>query len=121
MTTTLGRLIHTPLGDVEGYQAYLQSAWWQLIRRAAIRLADHKCQDCGFNFKLGDRRRWIEIHHLTYERLGGELPDDVTVLCNLCHATRGGFAPEPRGSRYPQPVTAGQALDSLFGRPGNHR
>ncbi|MGH2369964.1 MAG: hypothetical protein ACRDI2_17430 [Chloroflexota bacterium] len=26
-----------------------------------------------------------EVHHLTYERLGDELPEDLAALCAPCH------------------------------------
>lgn len=27
----------------------------------------------------------LTMHHRTYERLGAELPDDLTCLCGVCH------------------------------------
>jgi hypothetical protein len=27
----------------------------------------------------------LEVHHRTYTRLGFEIPEDITVLCDDCH------------------------------------
>jgi hypothetical protein len=35
----------------------------------------------------------LEVHHLTYERLGWEQPDDLLVLCERCHAVLHGRQP----------------------------
>jgi hypothetical protein len=28
---------------------------------------------------------WLEVHHLTYDRLGSEIDDDLVALCCYCH------------------------------------
>lgn len=56
------------------YLAYMQSDKWRLTRMEALGLAGGKCARCGTTEQL-------EVHHLTYERLGQELPADLTVLC----------------------------------------
>lgn len=28
----------------------------------------------------------LEVHHLTYEHFGDELPEEIVVLCEKCHA-----------------------------------
>lgn len=60
------------------YLAYLQSDQWALQRAAALARASYRCKSCGTPVDL-------EVHHLTYERLGEELPQDLTVLCATCH------------------------------------
>jgi hypothetical protein len=46
-----------------------------------LRSADYRCERCG---SPGDARS-LEVHHLTYERLGRELPEDLMVVCWPCH------------------------------------
>lgn len=60
------------------YIAYLKSDHWRQIAAAAKSLAGHRCRVCNG----GDR---LQVHHRSYERLGNELPGDVTVLCDTCH------------------------------------
>lgn len=60
------------------YAEYLQSAAWAAKRVEALERAAYRCQLCN-----SDRR--LAVHHRTYERLGDELPADLTVLCNGCH------------------------------------
>jgi DNA-binding MarR family transcriptional regulator len=62
----------------EEYALYLRSDHWRETRKAALKRAGHKCQLCTSN-------RGLQVHHRTYERLGQELPQDLTVLCATCH------------------------------------
>lgn len=60
------------------YKKYLASEKWRLrVRRAALLDAGGKCERCG--------RRAEHVHHLTYERLGAERPEDTQALCARCH------------------------------------
>lgn len=60
------------------YLTYLRSATWRSKRIAALERAGQRCQVCNSPDKL-------QVHHRTYERLGNELPEDLTVLCDDCH------------------------------------
>jgi len=60
------------------YPDYLLSQEWHDRREAALSAADHRCQVCNSPDNL-------EVHHSTYERIGHELPGDLTVLCATCH------------------------------------
>jgi hypothetical protein len=62
----------------KGYQRYLASPGWQATRQEALMRAGRRCRHCGAPDAL-------EVHHLTYERLGNERPDDLAVLCRDCH------------------------------------
>ena len=45
-------------------------------------MADNRCETCG----IEDSRAYpLEVHHLSYDRLGGELPADLKVVCRPCH------------------------------------
>ncbi len=76
------------------YERYLRSDWWLHRRREALFRAGQKCERCGWIEPPRSRLR-LEVHHLTYVRLGREWPDDLVVLCPDCHATAHGLPPEP--------------------------
>ncbi len=60
------------------YEDYLRSEAWKRRREYMLRRAGYRCRLCN----RGER---LEVHHRTYERLGAEDPDDLTVLCHDCH------------------------------------
>lgn len=60
------------------YEQYLQTALWRMRRNRALRLSEYHCQRCG-------APRQLQVHHLTYERLGDELDEDLEVVCRGCH------------------------------------
>jgi phage terminase large subunit GpA-like protein len=59
------------------YNTYIHSNAWRVFRLAALR-RQPCCQACG-------RRDRLNVHHVTYENLGHESPEDVLVLCHSCH------------------------------------
>src|SRR6185369_486505 len=60
------------------YAEYLKSPHWALIKFNVFAARGMKCELCG---SLKD----IDIHHKTYGRIGREKPEDLMVLCRLCH------------------------------------
>lgn len=60
------------------YTAYLRSQPWRLLRSAVIRRAKGVCERCG---------KWpiVNIHHVTYERVGQERLEDLLGVCSQCH------------------------------------
>ena len=64
---------------------------WRALRLRALEREGFRCAVC----RRGDRL--LEVHHLTYERLGAELLEDVVALCQRCHATEHAWA--RRGKR----------------------
>src|SRR5215831_15426488 len=68
------------------YQRYLRSEEWEAKRIIALRRAGDRCQDCGYKLE-------VQVHHLTYDRLGHERPEDLMVLCQPCHAQLHGRSP----------------------------
>lgn len=66
------------------YEDYLQTDHWYELRRKALKRANYKCQKCYHQDHL-------QIHHLTYERRGLELPEDLIVLCSKCHKKNHGI------------------------------
>lgn len=57
---------------------YMASREWRLIRNEVIERAGDNCQRCHL-------ATIDNVHHLTYERLGCELPNDLLGLCRECH------------------------------------
>lgn len=43
-----------------------------------MKAAEFRCVRCGV-------KRQLEVHHLTYDRLGAELDTDLEVVCSGCH------------------------------------
>lgn len=60
------------------YELYLQTREWKAKRNRKLIQAGNRCQLCGSSHRL-------EVHHLTYERRGYELLEDLVVLCRDCH------------------------------------
>jgi 5-methylcytosine-specific restriction endonuclease McrA len=61
------------------YLEFLDTPEWWTTRKAALERADYACEECGA------RGVSLEVHHLTYQRLGVESPDDLEVRCRRCH------------------------------------
>jgi len=57
---------------------YLRSPHWRARRSQAIGRAGGRCERCGAGGRL-------EVHHLTYKRLGRERDRDLRALCHRCH------------------------------------
>jgi len=63
------------------YHAYIQSSEWRTKASVAKEAAGWRCQVCN----RPSSEVTLDAHHRTYERLGHELPGDITVLCRNCH------------------------------------
>lgn len=72
------------------YETYMRSEEWALKRAQVFSSRKARCQAC-----LG--RDDLQVHHITYARLGDERMDDLVILCahhheavhDLCDTTRG--------------------------------
>jgi hypothetical protein len=62
-------------GGYQTYEEYLESPHW---RELSANVRSKPCRDCGATEHLAG-------HHMSYERLGHELPSDVIPLCSSCH------------------------------------
>lgn len=60
---------------------YEKSSEWGILRRAVLKRAGGKCERCGMPFRDG----LLQIHHLTYDRIGAEKQGDLQALCFRCH------------------------------------
>jgi hypothetical protein len=61
------------------YRLYLDSMWWQRRRYAKLQTVGSKCRRCAAVTTI------VNVHHITYERLGAERDSDLEVLCHDCH------------------------------------
>ena len=77
------------LADVD-YPAYLQTDHWKSTRREANVRAGWCCENCGLDAWHMIQGESLQVHHLTYKRLGREKPRDLRVLCGECHAREHG-------------------------------
>lgn len=64
---------------MKSYRKYLNSEEWRTRRKALLRERGRACERCAATKRL-------HVHHLTYVRLGSELPSDLQILCADCHA-----------------------------------
>ncbi len=71
-----------PVAMRQEYEMYIASDEWKRRRRRAIELAGYCCERCGAT--AWDKK--LEVHHLTYERMGHEKDSDLMALCPECHA-----------------------------------
>lgn len=67
---------------VEKYDDYLLTKHWRNKRKLIIAERHGVCQKCK---KKIEEKGKIHIHHLTYERIGDELAEDLMLLCEDCH------------------------------------
>lgn len=65
------------------YLLYLRSQAWAAKRAAVLERAGRCCERCPAGSGLFPVD--LEIHHLTYARLGDEPLEDLQALCRGCH------------------------------------
>ena len=68
------------------YSGNLLTPEWKAKRYWMIRHGVRSCVRCGA-YKTS-----FHVHHLTYERRGNELPEDLELLCADCHRGEHGIA-----------------------------
>ena len=61
------------------YKNYMISPQWEVKRAEAVKADGNACRKCG-------RKGKVEVHHITYKRMGAELPEDLIAVCPACHA-----------------------------------
>lgn len=67
------------LKDSPEHKRYMRSALWRATRSRVIDSAGWQCSVCK------RRSTKLQVHHLTYDRLGCERDEDLAVLCARCH------------------------------------
>jgi 5-methylcytosine-specific restriction endonuclease McrA len=75
--------------EMKDYETkYLLSPHWIAFRKLAFeaqrrRLGYNCCEHCPQEERSKEAK--LQVHHLTYERLGSELLEDVIIICDGCH------------------------------------
>jgi hypothetical protein len=77
----------------QSYTEYLQCEYWNAFKRTYFETHAKICFHCHSHRK-------IELHHLTYDRLGSERYEDVVVLCQYCHSLTHRLIKERRSHLY---------------------
>jgi 5-methylcytosine-specific restriction endonuclease McrA len=76
---TIDRLNNTRHRDWwRQYSYYLESEEWRLKSRETIAAAGGICTYCN-------KAPAVQAHHITYDRVGEELPEDLRAICLDCH------------------------------------
>jgi len=73
MNTTFGEKLRR--FGVQTYFEYTQSGHWKTF---VAKYHKHGCRACG-------EPGFVQLHHVSYDRLGREKPSDVIALCPNCH------------------------------------
>lgn len=68
-----------PREPVFNKAVYLQSQQWKDIRKVILKRDNYTCRKCH------EDNIPLEIHHITYARLGHEDYSDLVALCRTCH------------------------------------
>jgi hypothetical protein len=86
-----------PLWYLKGlsYSDYLHSDHWKLRRQEFLAGREQQCERCELEHidetvsddgaEVERRAPRFNVHHLSYERLGEELDEDLMLLCAPCH------------------------------------
>jgi hypothetical protein len=71
------------------YDHYLRSdCWWKQVRQCCLERAKYTCEAHVMTVRgtrLRCSQKATEAHHLTYVRIGRELPEDLMAVCASCH------------------------------------
>lgn len=81
-----------PVSARLSYADYLNTDHWRALRERKLLRSGRLCQSrpiCIFEAYDSEPRK-LDVHHLTYVRLGRELESDLIVLCRYCHANEHG-------------------------------
>ena len=63
---------------------YIRSRAWARLRRLVLGRAGGRCESCG-KIPLVGFDGALQVHHITYERLGAEPLEDLVAVCAGCH------------------------------------
>jgi len=68
------------------YSDFLQTHYWEVLRRYVLLLHRDRCDQCGLTINL-------QVHHRSYDFIHDEYQhlDDLAVLCDRCHREQHGL------------------------------
>lgn len=65
------------------YKQYMKSDKWQQIKDKRLEIDNYTCVMCG---RHKSNCKSLQVHHITYARLGSEnVYTDLVSLCGTCH------------------------------------
>lgn len=70
------------------YPIAIRSQRWRHLRKVVFLRDGFECARCGY----GPPEVTLHCHHLNYDNVGSESPDDLITLCHICHAKEHGRA-----------------------------
>lgn len=90
---------------IAGWKKYREATTgpsWAAFRRRILELRGGKCEHCA---KKSDPSVgiYLHLHHKHYKTLGREQPEDVELLCNVCHGLHHGIDVVPKPGRWKLP------------------
>lgn len=83
------------------YVKYIGSYEWKLKRLALFKERGKQCERCG-------GANMLHVHHKTYERLFNELPQDLEILCKICHLKEHGKIPKSKKEKKEKKAITGK-------------
>lgn len=60
------------------YEEYLKTKHWLKVKARYVLKYVKMCSMC-------ESTTWIDLHHITYNRIGNERDEDLIWLCRTCH------------------------------------
>jgi hypothetical protein len=75
--------------DKADYRNYLKIDCWQMRRTEYLRRHGKQCELCGAQQEFVPGT--VQVHHLTYKRIGSELDVDLIAVCDRCHRAMHGL------------------------------
>ena len=85
------RVIHTAF-----YEEYIRSPAWEQKKLERMQIDGFRCVMCG---RSADHCRTLQVHHVTYKRLGNEnVLTDLCTVCGSCHKKLHNYYDRERGS-----------------------
>ncbi len=99
------------------YKEYLDSEDWKKLKSKIIKRDGGVCQGCF-------ESRPLDVHHLTYDRIGEELGTDLVSLCRYCHDkihnnahyhSRWNDYITGKTDKAPKPLTRDEMIDIIIG------
>jgi len=85
---------------------FLLSTAWAKIRNDLYSIRGYKCERC-------DCKKRLQVHHLTYDRYGGdEEPEDLIILCGYHHRLEHGLVKARARKSFKKPAKTASAKAS---------
>lgn len=80
------------------YKEYMRSEAWEQKKQERMKIDGFRCVMCGRSI---DHCRSLQVHHVTYKRLGNEnVLTDLCTVCGSCHKKIHNYYDRERGSGF---------------------